>query len=419
MNKLQPLHPSSEDLLLFIDGELPEPRQAAIRIHLAGCWKCRAEVVELENAVSQFMRYQTAIDAAEGPAGTRSSADLRRKLERLDRELGRPGLWSRVRTALTLPGPAYARRVAAGILVMATAWAAATLVQRLAPVPKPQSPARRVAPAIQPAGSVQAVAPTLPPPALPKPGVAVAPPAPPAELAPAGLPEIAALVKLHALGADLGEPVDTVPSADGAVTVICRQVGRERETAIRSALAGIRGVTVRTEPAAPQDTRRHPPTTLSLGSGGNPLERALAEQLGGKAVFDRLANEILEQDDGLMAHAYALHAIEERFPAIRQAGLSAQDRAAVAAVILDHRRAAIEIGAAIESRVAPIAKALGLANPAARQPAAPGIFEAAQRMDRILNMFFGGSPSDLTGAELGAELNAARAQLRAALEAIR
>ena len=143
------------------------------------------------------------------------------------------------------------------------------------------------------------------------------------------------------------------------------------------------------------------------------------EQLGGRAAYDRLANEIVEQDDALMARAYALRGIEERFPALRQAGLSAQDRAALAAVIADHRRAAVESGSAIESLVAAIAKALGLASPATRQPAASGVFQAAQRMDRILNVVFGGSPSELTGPELGAELNAARAQLRAALEAIR
>jgi hypothetical protein len=235
----------------------------------------------------------------------------------------------------------------------------------------------------------------------------------------AGAPEVAALVKLHELGADLGEPVETVAAADGAVTVICRQVGWERETEIRSALADIPGVTVRTEPAAPEDPAKPPRTMLSLGNGSNPLERALVEQLGGRAAFDRLANEIVEQDDALMARTYALRGIEERFPAGRQAGLNAQDRAALAAMIADHRRAALESGSAIESLVAPISKALGLANPATRQPAAPGIFQAAQRMDRILNVVFGGSPSDLSGPALGAELSAARTQLAAALEAIR
>jgi anti-sigma factor RsiW len=422
MNKLPLLHPNSEDLLLYIDGELPEPGQAAIRKHLAGCWKCRREVEELEGAVSEYMRYQTAVDAAEGTAGTRSSTDLRRKMERLEAQLGRPGLWSRARTRLTFPAPAYAWRLAAGIAVMATAWAAVTLVQRMVLAPKPQEPARQVAPAIQPASPARATAPTLPPlpSSLPRQAAAMAEPPSPAL---ADSPEIAALVKLHELGADLGEPVETVASPGGAVTVICRQVGREREAEIRSALAGIPGVTVQSEAASRPDTRpdagKRPRTVVSLGNGGNPLERALAEQLGGKAAFDRLANEILEQEDGLMARAYALHDIEERFPASRQTELGPRDGAALAAVIADHRRVALEKGWEVESRVAAISRALGFADPTARQPAASGLFPAAHRMDRILNVIFGGSPSDLTGPELSVELNAARAQLRAALEAQR
>lgn len=414
MNKFPLTHLNSEDLLLYIDGEKSPPEHAAIQRHLASCWKCRSEVEDLESAISEFMRYKSRMDEARGSAGAHSSAELRGKMERLDLELGQAGLWSRVRKLVALPGPAYARRLAAGVLVMATGWAAVTLLEHAISAPKPQVPARQIAPALQPAAPVRAVVP-----APPAPSPANAKTAPPPSPLLAGAPEVAALVKLHELGADLGEPVETVATAGGAVTVICRQVGRERESEIRSALAGIHGVTVTTEPAAPKTAGQLRRTTLAPGSTGNPLERALAGRLGGKAAFDRLANEVLDQDDALLARAYALDGIEERFPPGRRAELCPHDRAALALVIADHRRAARERGAAVESLLAPIAGALRPGNPPRRQSGASAILPAAQRVDRILNVIFGDSPGERTAAELGAELNAARAELSAALEAIR
>ena len=69
------------------------------------------------------------------------------------------------------------------------------------------------------------------------------------ERPPARSAEVAAWVGLHDLGADLGEPVEVVPAGNGAATVVCRQMGPGREAEIRGALAGIAGVTVRSEPA--------------------------------------------------------------------------------------------------------------------------------------------------------------------------
>jgi len=117
-----------------------------------------------------------------------------------------------------------------------TRWHGTTMGMGFAPLAAPA--ARQVMP------SPAAPMPSVAPPRFPK-RMAVAAPVP--------APEIAALVKLHELGADLGEPVEMVAASDGAVAVICRQVGRGRETEIRAALAGIPKVTVRSETAAPAD----------------------------------------------------------------------------------------------------------------------------------------------------------------------
>jgi anti-sigma factor RsiW len=416
MNKLPPQHPESGELLLYLDGELPEARRTSVRKHLEVCWKCRHEAEELAGAVSEYMRYQTAMDSAEPPAGTHPSAGLLREMQLLDAASGQPGLWNRVRLRFGLPGFGYAWRTVAGIGALVTAWAAAGLVRQIVLAPETHTPARQVMPAARPAiPSPAAPMPSVVPPRLSKRVPAAASvPVP----VPGPAPEIAALVKLHELGADLGEPVETVAASDGAVAVICRQVGRGRETEIRAALAGIPKVTVQSEAASPADPGRRLRTTLALHNGGGVLEHALAAQVGGKALFDRLANEILDDDDGLMTRAHALHDIEERFPPSRRAALRPDDAVALGAVIADHQRVAIEKGRAIEARVAPIARSLGFVSPPA-PPAASGVFAAAERVDRILNVCFGGSPSQLSLSELGSELNSALAELRGALETMR
>ena len=406
MINLPPQHPEAGELLLYLDGELAEARRTSVRKHLEVCWKCRHEAEELAGAVSEYMRYQTAMDAAEPPAGTHSSAGLLRKMQLLD-DAGQPGFWSRLRPRFDLP----AWRAVAGIAALATAWAGAGLIRRIVLAPETHRPARQVTPAARQAiPSPAAPAPSVAPPLLPKRVPAAAP-------VPGPAPDIAALVKLHELGADLGEPVQLVAASDGAATVICRHVGSGRETEIRAALAGIPKVTVRSETAAPGDPGRRPRTTLALHNSGGLLEHALAEQVG-QAQFDRLANEILDDDDGLMTRAYALHDIEERFPPSRRAALRPDDAAALGAVIADHQRVAVEKGRAIEARVAPIARSLGFVSPPAPLTAS-GVFAAAERVDRILNIGFGGSPSQLSLPELGSELNSALAQLRGALETMR
>jgi|SRR5580658_573353 hypothetical protein len=50
------LHPSDQDLLRTVDGELPTRRAAQVRAHLAACWTCRARVAEIETTIADFVR---------------------------------------------------------------------------------------------------------------------------------------------------------------------------------------------------------------------------------------------------------------------------------------------------------------------------------------------------------------------------
>jgi hypothetical protein len=412
MNNSPMLHPQAEELLLFVDGELPRSSRASIRNHLEGCWKCRTELEQLESVISEFMRYKSRLEASAAPVSRCSPAELRRKIEQLDSEMAGLGLFVRIQHLMGLSAFSAARRLSAGILALAGVGLALVLAHHFVPQFGNVRESSAPAPVLKPAS------PAAPP---PKAGnsapLANAKPKPEPEPAVTASAEVAAWVKLHDMGADLGEPVDVVSAGNGSATVVCRQMGQEREAEIRAAMAEIAGVSVHSEPAPPESSRRNPRATPSSGAGANPAEPVLIAVLGGRSAFDRLANEVLEADDAVIARAHAIRGIEERFPPGRMDSLDAADRAALERIGVDHRRAARESGLRLERLLAPAASALGAASPSVRPTFESGLFAAAQRMDRIVGVVFGGSPSALTVSELGAELNAARAQLATALEA--
>jgi anti-sigma factor RsiW len=58
--KYEDSHPSDEQLLLEVDGELSTHEQEALRSHLDACWRCRARRREIENAIADFIHVQQA-----------------------------------------------------------------------------------------------------------------------------------------------------------------------------------------------------------------------------------------------------------------------------------------------------------------------------------------------------------------------
>ena len=295
----------------------------------------------------------------------------------MDRELAGPSIVVRVRRLLGLPAAAPAGRLATGVLALASVGLALALASHFAPrfwnQQEAVRPALKAAPAAEPAAPI------------PPPSVALTPkplPLPLPERPPAASAEVAALVSLHGLGADLGEPVEVVSGGNGVATVVCRQIGPEREAEIRAALAGVPGVTVRSEPAPAEAASHRPRATLAPGSGANAAEPALVAALGGRSAFDRLANEILETDDAVLSRAHAIHAIEERFPPPRQAALEAADRTALERIAADHRHAARESAQQLERLLGPASSALGVPGTPDNSAAGTGLLAAAQRMDR-------------------------------------
>jgi anti-sigma factor RsiW len=55
-------HSTDEELLAFLDGEMPNTQMRAIRTHLKACWKCRSALAELESeaeAISTLLANNT------------------------------------------------------------------------------------------------------------------------------------------------------------------------------------------------------------------------------------------------------------------------------------------------------------------------------------------------------------------------
>jgi hypothetical protein len=62
-------HPSDQQLLLDVEGELSAQEAELVRSHLDACWKCRARRQEIENAIADFVRvHQREFDVKLPPA---------------------------------------------------------------------------------------------------------------------------------------------------------------------------------------------------------------------------------------------------------------------------------------------------------------------------------------------------------------
>jgi len=68
----QDFHPSDQELLLAMDGELSTRDQERVQSHIAGCWECRTRQQDLETTINEFMRmhrrsFDVQLPPADGP----------------------------------------------------------------------------------------------------------------------------------------------------------------------------------------------------------------------------------------------------------------------------------------------------------------------------------------------------------------
>src|SRR5687767_12839062 len=54
-------HPSEDELLLYVDGELATKEAGNIRAHMEACWSCRVRTEKVQEAISSFIDYRNSV----------------------------------------------------------------------------------------------------------------------------------------------------------------------------------------------------------------------------------------------------------------------------------------------------------------------------------------------------------------------
>src|SRR5436305_405284 len=93
-------HPSEDELLLYVDGELEAKATNHVRNHLEACWSCRVRTEKIEKTISTFIDYRNQVLkplVEQPPQGWRGFDG---RLNRLANEIGRRSLFANVRGTL-------------------------------------------------------------------------------------------------------------------------------------------------------------------------------------------------------------------------------------------------------------------------------------------------------------------------------
>jgi anti-sigma factor RsiW len=379
MDNLQ-THPDDTVILRFLDGELAERETHALRSHLDGCWQCRRNVGEWQNTIDAFLRLRESVEftAAPPPPNPWIPFDQlvqdRQPVASTTTSLGWWRLWRLAPVAATA---VFVVAVIAGILVFRE--------------PTPAAPTR---PAARPPAASTPSAP-LPAAVETKPGVGV--PAAPPPVIDALHGQVLAQQILHALGADLGEPVTVAPSAT-QVLVRAHGLDPARWKTIQDALAHIPGAVfenLATQSAAPVVTS---PSVSPQQSRPKFFEADLLQRLGGPSAVESFANAVLDDSDAIATRAHAMESLAALFPL--RAPLSAPDRAIVNQMAADHRTVLRRHVRSLVARLEPVLSA----SPSSPALEAATLSARAIELDRMLNAAFAGAQIPLTDAELAARI---------------
>lgn len=243
------------------------------------------------------------------------------------------------------------------------------------------------------------------------------------ELAPATAgEELKVFALLRRLDADLGEPVE-VGRESGQVTVTGVGVSPEIGQRIREELQAQPRVTVRFSDPQPGPLTPGGRTQerVSLGPEMARLQAEIEKHLGGRAAYERFAENILQSSESLMARVHALRRLAERFRPEVEAELSAEDRRLLWRLRHEHATAIAGLALRLEESNRPVLAAIG-GEAEAPAPAAAGggswqeateaLFRLARRTESRLAAVYGGaaapSPPDRLGAELLTSLTSLR-----------
>jgi hypothetical protein len=236
--------------------------------------------------------------------------------------------------------------------------------------------------------------------------------------------ELQVLAALHEIGADLGDPLEVTLSS-GRVVVNGVGIPPERQKQIHDALDAIPHVEIQfSEPAAaPLPAEAAVPGTALGGSKPAGIQARVEQQVGGRAEFERFSAQVLDRNELMMSHAYALRALAQRFPADKEAGLTPEDRQILRDMARENAAALSKEASALERALNPILAAMGgsaAARPPAThsawEPAAEELFRASHRVEVLVSVMLGAARGDGATDQLPSQLLLAIRELRADLE---
>ena len=409
-------HPEQPLLLRFIDGELPARKSRQVERHVEACWDCRAEVEALKRTVAECVRYRKEFLAEAMPDTPQPWGDMYAAFARVDRDMPRQASLLRLLRGTGSPlrwavGAATAALAIAGALYFGGTPSTKTAPAHPNPVQEPQLLRNS-------AGSGAALVEVPPRPAVPSRPAAIVP-GPTASIS----DELQVVKALHGIGADLGDPLH-VSLSKGRVLVAGVGIAPERQRQIQAALDPLPRVAVEFAEPAPSAL---PPNAATAAAPRNssdspvPFQSRLEAQLGGRGEVDRLAGQVLNWNDSLMSHAYALRSLAQKFP--DDVSLNETDRSFLHAIALDHLAAMASSAASLDRAIVPVLTALGATAPSSEavpaaswQTSAELAFQAARNVEMLSSKLLGVARGDVANVNLPSELLGAVGELRAGLE---
>ena len=236
--------------------------------------------------------------------------------------------------------------------------------------------------------------------------------------------ELQVLAALHEIGADLGDPVE-VAVVDGKVRVSGIGIAARRQADIQKQLTGMPNVVVEFSEPAPGPAVAADAGTAAPAAGteGADIQARLEQQLGGHADVARFSAYLLERNEALMARAYALRALAQRFPASAENALVEPDRRVLRDLAREHVAALGWELSNIRRLLEPVLKAMGgsparvdAAGSADWQSSAEELLRSSRRVEMLLSRILGVSAGASASDRLPSDLLTALGEQRAILD---
>jgi RNA polymerase sigma factor (sigma-70 family) len=231
--------------------------------------------------------------------------------------------------------------------------------------------------------------------------------------------------ELHRIGGDIGYPIEIRrDSGTAGVHLAVRGVvpSDERRQEIQSAL--MHPGMVRFELKTEDELARDAPAPgqggaeIKVSSARSPIEKQLLDYFKQPADVEQFTRAVLASNEKLMAHAWALRRLSERYPnsSLPANGLSAVAMRELEEIVAAHRR---EMNAALHELSLTIRPAVLSFIEAPLPASAPGglLFDRAQRVEEYVIALVSGS--GLLGATAQENPEAAARGLLGALQALR